>query len=344
MIALNKHLPLLALCAALALPAATVRADAEKTLEDAGLNRAGLEFVIDAETEVLRGKREIQLAERELDRAQKDFRTAERKIAQAQNYIAGLQRRIDELADKARRARTQDEYADHLKLRDQLIQTIEVSQEERKAFEKDQQVKLDDARANYISTMVTWVEKAQAVSDAYAELAADEKIQSAIETLSEKDKRRYVLGPSRRFDSMQRQLAKAAEEYQRGAVDLRKEGNVMMIDVRVNGKPIRTMILDTGASSISLPFLFAKDLGIEPSNTDPIVQVQMADGKIVDAWKISLETVQVGEFVVNDVEALILPESLHAAPALLGNSFLGNFTFEIDPDRGKLILSRLTKQ
>ena len=102
--------------------------------------------------------------------------------------------------------------------------------------------------------------------------------------------------------------------------------------------------LDTGASSVSLPFMFAKDLGIEAAESDPVVQLQMADGKIVDAKQVSLNSVQVGEFMVNDVEAFILPENLHAAPPLLGNTFLGNFTFEVDPDRGKLILSRLTKE
>ena len=49
------------------------------------------------------------------------------------------------------------------------------------------------------------------------------------------------------------------------------------IDVQINGNPIRSMILDTGASAVSLPHLFAKDLGIEVSDTDPTVQLQMAD-------------------------------------------------------------------
>jgi clan AA aspartic protease (TIGR02281 family) len=102
------------------------------------------------------------------------------------------------------------------------------------------------------------------------------------------------------------------------------------------------MILDTGASALSLPHLFAKDLGITVTDADPIVQLQMADGKLVDARRVSLQSVQVGEFICNDVEAFVLPEDLSAASPLLGNSFLSNFTYEIDPVRGKLILSRLT--
>lgn len=341
---MNKPLTLMLLLCTALLPAMTTLADAAKTLEDAGLSRVGMEYVLEEENEIIRARADIKKAQRALKDAEDDFRDAERKIAKAQAYIAHLQREIDEAKDKVRRSDDQNEYARNMKAYDELVALIEKTQEDRKSFEQEQQVKIDDAKAAYISTMVTWVEKAAGVKEKYAELAEDEDITGAIKAMSDQDKRKYNLGPSRRFQSINRDLEKAAGEYQRGAVDLRKEHNTLHIDVRINGKPIRSMILDTGASSVSLPFLFAKDLGINPGESDPVVQVQMADGKIVDAWKINLDSVQVGEFIVNDVEALVLPESLHAAPALLGNTFLGNFTFEVDPDRGKLILSRLTKE
>jgi len=341
---MKKPLTLTLLLCAAVLTALPTLADPAKTLEDAGLNRVGLEFVLEDENEIIRARREIKDAQRALKEAEDDFRDAERKIAKAQAYIAHLQREIDEMKDKVRRSDDQKEYARNMKAYDELVATIERTQEERKQFEQEQQVKMDDAKATYIATMVTWVEKAAVINEKYAELAEKEEITGAIEELSEQDKRRYKLGPSRRFESINRDLAKAASEYQRGAVDLRKQGNVLMIDVRINGKPIRSMVLDTGASALSLPHLFAKDLGIEVTDADPVVQLQMADGKIVDAKQVSLESVQVGEFIINDVQAFVLPEDLSAASPLLGNSFLSQFTYEIDPERGKLILSRLTEK
>ncbi|MEM6259846.1 MAG: TIGR02281 family clan AA aspartic protease [Planctomycetota bacterium] len=338
----NKSLTILAMLCAALVPAFTALADATKTLEDAGLSRVGMEYVLEDEAEIIRARTEIKQAQRDLKEAENDFRDAEKKIARAQSYIAQLQREIEEMKDKVRRSDSQNEYARHMKAYDELVALIERTQEERKEFEQKQQVKIDDAKAKYIATMVTWVQKAAGVKEKYAKLAEDDSVTGAITEISEQDKRKYALGPSRRFQSINRELEKAAGEYQRGAVDLRKEHNTLHIDVRINGKPIRSMILDTGASSVSLPHLFAKDLGIEVGDSDPTVQLQMADGKIVDAKQITLDSVQVGEFIVNDVEAFVLPESLHAAPALLGNTFLGNFTFEVDPDRGKLILSRLT--
>ena len=337
----NKTLTLMLLLCTAVLPAMTTLADPAKTLEDAGLTRTGMEYVIEDETEIIRARTEIKKAQRALKDAEDDFRSAEKKIAKAQAYIAHLQREITEMKDKVRKSDSQNEYARNMKAYDELVATIEKTQEERKTFEKEQQVKIDDAKAAYIATMVTWVEKAAAVQAKYDELAKNEDITNAIKTVSEQDKRKYVLGPSRRFQSINRELTKAAGEYQRGAVDLRVENKTLWIDVRINGKPIRSMILDTGASSVSLPFLFAKDLGITVTDADPTVQLQMADGKIVDAKQVSLDSVQVGEFIINDVQAFVLPEELHAAPALLGNTFLSNFTYEVDPVRGKLILSRL---
>ncbi len=341
---MNKPLTLMLLLCTALLPTLTAQAEAAKAIEDAGLSRVGLEYVLEEENEIIRARTDIKQAQRALKEAEDDFRDAERKIAKAQAYIAHLQREIDEMKDKVRKSDSQNEYARNMKAYDELVATIERTQEERKKFEKDQQIKMDDAKATYIATMVTWVEKAAVINEKYAELAKKEDITGAIEELSEADKRRYTLGPSRRFESINRELAKAAGEYQRGAVDLRKAGNVLEIDVRINGKPIRSMILDTGASALSLPHLFAKDLGITVTEADPIVQLQMADGKLVDARRVSLESVQVGEFIVNDVEAFVLPEDLSAASPLLGNTFLSNFTYEIDPDRGKLILSRLTDE
>lgn len=341
---MNKPLTLMLLLCTAVLPAMTTLGDSAKTLEDAGLSRVGMEYVLEDENEIIRARNDIKQAQRELKEAEDDFRDADRKIAKAQAYIAHLQKEADDLESRRLRASSQNQHARIVEEIREIAKLIEKTQEERKKFEEEQQVKMDDAKANYIATMVTWVEKAAVINEKYAKLAEQKDINDAITEISEQDKRKYVLGPSRRFESINRELAKAAGEYQRGAVDLRVENKTLWIDVRINGKPIRSMILDTGASSVSLPFLFAKDLGIEVTDADPVVQLQMADGKIVDAKQVSLASVQVGEFIINDVQAFVLPESLHAAPALLGNTFLSNFTYEVDPVRGKLILSRLTEK
>ena len=331
--------------ALLLVPATTSLADdaAEAVLTEHDLTLTGTTYVLEGEQAVLRMRRDVQLAERELSEAEDDFRQAERQIARAQGYIAQLQSEIDDLRSRARQSDSQREYDRHVTALEQKAAEIEEVQQGRQDFEDEQQEQIDNARAAFLTTLFEVAEAANAMSEQYTELAGNEEVATAIATQAAETGRRLALGPSRGFERMQGELARSAEEYSAGVVDLRKEGSVMVIDVRVNGNPIRSMILDTGAGSISLPFAFARDLGIVPDESTRQVQVQMADGKIVDAWLMSLETVQVGQFVVRDVECLVLPEELHAAPALLGNSFLSHFTYNIDPERGKLLLSRIDR-
>ena len=335
---------LLPLVFALALtPAIMVVADdaAQAVLEEHDLSLQGNMYVLADEREITRSRRELQTAERNLQNAERDFRRAERRIDQAKAYIAQLQAEIDELRSRARRSDTQREADRHISALEEKAREIENAQAERQEYEDEQQQLIDDSRAAYLTKLFEIAEQVKALSDQYAELAEEQAVTDAIAAEAQETERPYTLGPTRAFQSMRRSITLAAEEHAAGVVDLRKEGNILMIDVRINGNPIRSMILDTGASTVSLPFMFAKDLGIEPSDDTPQVQVQMADGKIVDAWRMTLDSVQVGQFLIRDVECLVLPEELHAAPALLGNSFLGNFTFNVDPERGKLLLSQI---
>lgn len=337
-----KHILLIASALTLVLPV-VAHADeaAQALLAERELKPVGTTYVLEEEQAVTRLRRDVQLAERELGEAEEEFRRSERQIARAQAYIAQLQAEIDELRSRARRSDTRREQDRHITAMEEKTAEIQQVQEQRQAFEDEQQQAIDDARAAFLTKLFEVADQANAVADRYTELAADEEVAGAIAAMCESSGRRYTLGPSRGFERMQAELARSAEEYSAGVVDLRKEGNILMIDVRINDNPIRSMILDTGAGSLSLPFAFAADLGITPGEATPQVQVQMADGKIVDAWRMTLESVQVGQFVVRDVVCIVLPEELHAAPALLGNSFLSHFTFNVDPERGKLLLSRI---
>ncbi|XAL99218.1 TIGR02281 family clan AA aspartic protease [Phycisphaeraceae bacterium D3-23] len=325
------------------LPAGVSQADeaGDALIAEHGLSLAGAVYVLEGEQEVTRQRRTLQSAQRDLTDAEDDFRRAERQIAQAQAYIARLQAEMDELRSRLRRSDTQREYDRRATALERKAAEIEEVQEQRQAFEDEQQLLIDEARAAYLTVLFELVDQADAVAAEYAQLEDDEPLTQAIAAKAEADNRRYALGPSRGFERMRTELAQSADEYSAGVVDLRKEGNILMIDVRINGNPIRSMILDTGAGSMSLPYAFANDLGITPDENTEQIQVQMADGKLVDAWRMTLESVQVGQFLVRDVDCIVLPEELHAAPALLGNSFLAHFTFNVDPDRGKLLLSRI---
>ena len=55
----------------------------------------------------------------------------------------------------------------------------------------------------------------------------------------------------------------------------------------------------------------------------------------------TIDTVRVGKFEATNVECLVMPESFSKAPPLLGGAFINRFNYKMDPDTGKLTLSKL---
>jgi len=101
------------------------------------------------------------------------------------------------------------------------------------------------------------------------------------------------------------------------------------------------MVLDSGASLVSLPHEIAEGLGLIPSNDTPVIQLQLADGKIVEAWLMEIKTMQLGPFKVEKVECAVLPKELVAAEPLLGATFLKHFVYKLDLQNKKIDMSRV---
>ena len=131
---------------------------------------------------------------------------------------------------------------------------------------------------------------------------------------------------------------KTSREY---VVPLTRLGNNFLAKVLLNGKVEATLLVDTGASSITLSEEIAKELGIWNLNRLPQVTFSTAGGH-QKAPLIVLKKVQVGEAVARNVEANINP---HAGgegyDGLLGMTFLGNYQLEIRLDTNEMVLKPL---
>jgi aspartyl protease family protein len=95
------------------------------------------------------------------------------------------------------------------------------------------------------------------------------------------------------------------------------------VDARVDGARI-PFIVDSGASVVVLRESDAAMAGIHPSPRDYSATVSTANGKI-NAAPARLSRVDVGGIVVQDVEALVLPNDV-LGQNLLGVSFLSRLT------------------
>src|SRR5215468_5212722 len=78
------------------------------------------------------------------------------------------------------------------------------------------------------------------------------------------------------------------------------------VDGRVDGRRLSFMV-DTGASSIALREADAARLGIHPARREYTARVSTANG-IVMAAPVTLNRVEIGDVIVRNVAALVLPD------------------------------------
>ncbi len=108
------------------------------------------------------------------------------------------------------------------------------------------------------------------------------------------------------------------------------------VDARVDGRQISFMI-DTGASEIALTASDAAQLGIHPARREFIAEVRTANGT-VRAAPTQLDMVEVGDLVVRDVPALVMPDEA-LSDNLLGLSFLSRLR-RFEYSDGRLVLEQ----
>lgn len=122
-------------------------------------------------------------------------------------------------------------------------------------------------------------------------------------------------------------------------VPVMTQGDVMIVDVRINGsgRPFR-FVLDTGASYTAVSLRAALELGINAMFTGtPAVELETANGRVF-ADVVNLASVAVGDARAGNVDAVIL-ETMRGVDGLLGQSFLGRFDVQIRAGEGELLLS-----
>jgi aspartyl protease family protein len=105
---------------------------------------------------------------------------------------------------------------------------------------------------------------------------------------------------------------------------------------RIEGQRI-TFMVDTGASVVAMNESSAARIGVRPARDDFTAKVATANG-VIKAARTRLAMVQVGDLVVRDVDAMVLPDEA-LSQNLLGLSFLGKLRrFEFAG--GKMVLEQ----
>lgn len=97
-------------------------------------------------------------------------------------------------------------------------------------------------------------------------------------------------------------------------------GGHFMSEGQINGRVVQFMV-DTGATSVAMSVADARRIGLNYQEGQA-VQMNTANG-VTQGWRISLNTVRVGDVMVSGVDAVVTPGNMPYI--LLGNSFLSRF-------------------
>ena len=142
------------------------------------------------------------------------------------------------------------------------------------------------------------------------------------------------------FDGIRKSLRLGEQVVSRAVAD---SGAVMQIEAdgrghflangRVNGGAVRFLV-DTGASLVSLGRSDARRLGIDLSRAT-VGRTQTASG-VAKVWLVRLDSVQIGEWSINNVDAAVLENDMPLA--LLGMSVLNRM--EMTREGSRLVLKK----
>jgi clan AA aspartic protease (TIGR02281 family) len=186
------------------------------------------------------------------------------------------------------------------------------------------------AREKYVQQVMKLRATADALAAKYAELAKDEEAQSALRDWNAAANTSFEIKPSRLFQAGLKQLANLEKTVISEKIPLRREGNSLYASVVVNGDHTVEMVVDTGASSMVLPYKTAVDCGVKMDASALTVQMKVANGDKFKSKLVTLDSVRVGQFTAEKVECVVLPSEATNAPILLGMTFLGRFNVSIN--------------
>jgi clan AA aspartic protease (TIGR02281 family) len=134
--------------------------------------------------------------------------------------------------------------------------------------------------------------------------------------------------------------AKVAPAIGKASIPFEKRGQVVVVEVMLNKTVPAKLVVDTGATYTMISAAMARELSIDPQQTQRTMPFQTANG-VIQAPLTNLESVTVGGMEIKNLTAAIHDAVPSAQVAgLLGLNFLSNFRLDIDTDKGLLHLEK----
>lgn len=321
-----------------------VVAKAEKVLADAGLRQSGKSIQSTGTSEIGRGISGISRSKRELRLVYQEWAKIDQYIAQLKDEQKRLNAQYADFSLQLARV------AGNVTESNRMIALINASGARRKAIDdeiegqqkvlSEKRAKLNQAEADYAETVLAIRSDFVTLKQSLDQTLRDPNVQIALRVMQTNFETPEALTADAILVSIDKRIQKIEQEVFSESIPLDVQGNSMYVDVVVGRKTTR-MVVDSGASLISLPTRTAAELDIVVPSDAANVTLVVADGREIAGRKFVLDRVRVGEFEAQDVDVVVLDEAASEAEPLLGMSFLGKFKFEIDLADKSLKLLRI---
>ena len=294
----------------------------ESVLKARGLKRVGSTYVLASEGEVQKRAGALKALSNQLVQAARQRAEAEQQVEGEKGMtrellrqrvalgeqLAAIEQQIRNVggADPEMAARRNEVVIAYNGLTDQL-RLLQSGQGADPKLQDQLLAEVSRRREGYIQAVLDLRQLVDAATKSYAELANDPAVKQALEALGRSSKAKPKLGPSSQFATNVKTLERIEHSVMTDAVDLRKQGGVFWVNATFNGKVVKPMVFDTGASLTTIPASLAEEIGLKPSPSDPIVRCETADGTVVEARRMTIPSMRVGRFIVNEVDCAVMP-------------------------------------
>ena len=316
-----------------------VKADASgaNPLQAAGLTKVADTYVLPEESAVVSGMTSVRQAKKQVDADKRVRKGYDLKIATARAVVTDGEKEYKQLEARLI-AVTDVSIHNRMVVRmNRLVANMKEAVEMRKDLEEKVAKLGTDTEMKFVDEVIALDDKAEASTKKYEELAADGSIKSALTKLNAAANPHLKLGPTPEFASAASELKGLRSAVEAEAIPLTEENGVQALNVLVNGEPHK-MMLDPGASLVMISPDDAEKLKLIPGEQDPTIKMKLADGNVVEAREMTLKSVRVGRFTLENISCGVMVGGQKDAPSLLGNSFLCNFVVKIDQKAGQLHL------
>ncbi len=263
----------------------------------------------------------IERAHRDASAAHTSIRTHRRHQPRRLEQRRDLERQLVAINEELARTRPEDNphaYNDIVERNNALRARILVLQNQ--TVKTEGEIGEDMVRiADYIRSFDTFREK---FDEAHASFAVSEA--SKTETVF--------------FDTVLARLESLDNQFRENHIPHETRFGHLFMEAEINGRGTAHLMFDTGASVVTLSDVAARRLGVKLTGQKK-AELRMADGSVVEAETVMLDSVQVGDARVENVLAAILPARYtDDKDGLLGMTFLREFIIHYDASRGDLVL------